>query len=128
MGIKVVYFTRSGSSERVAEKIAKGLSTKTIKITDDLNWNEWAKAKVLEVASATIVGQFGSGNSVAGASDMSGNVWEWTNSWYGTEERLRVLRGGSWIDTRQAARCTDRAWYIPINFFNVGFRVLSPGS
>lgn len=38
MSIKVVYFTRTGSSERVAEKIAKELSTNTIKITDDLNW------------------------------------------------------------------------------------------
>lgn len=39
MSYKVVYFSRSGNSERIAKKIAKELSTEVIKISDDMNWN-----------------------------------------------------------------------------------------
>lgn len=38
MNYKVVYFTRTGTSKRVAEKIAKKLSCETIEITDNMNW------------------------------------------------------------------------------------------
>ncbi|MBU3182340.1 flavodoxin family protein [Clostridium psychrophilum] len=38
MNYKVVYFTRTGNSKRVAEKIANELSCDTIQITDDMNW------------------------------------------------------------------------------------------
>ena len=38
MNYKVVYFTRTGTSKRVAEKIANKLSCETIEITDDMNW------------------------------------------------------------------------------------------
>lgn len=39
MNYKVVYFTRTGTSKRVAEKIANKLSCDIIQITDDKNWN-----------------------------------------------------------------------------------------
>jgi flavodoxin len=35
---KVVYFTRTGTSNRVAEKIANKLSCEAIQITDNMNW------------------------------------------------------------------------------------------
>lgn len=35
---KVVYFTRSGSSKRIGEKIANKLSCEVIEITDNMNW------------------------------------------------------------------------------------------
>jgi flavodoxin len=35
---KVVYFTRTGTSKRVAEKIANKLSCEAIQITDNMNW------------------------------------------------------------------------------------------
>ena len=35
---KVVYFTRTGNSKRVAEKIANKLSCETIQITDNMDW------------------------------------------------------------------------------------------
>lgn len=38
MNYKVVYFTRTGNSRRVAEKIAKAISTEAIEITDNMNW------------------------------------------------------------------------------------------
>ena len=60
-----------------------------------------------------IVGTIPSGKSWVGALDMSGNVWEWVNSWYisyqydENDEReaaegtflsdSRVMRGGSWL-------------------------------
>ncbi len=39
MSYKVVYFTRTGTSRRVAEKLANKLSCDTVEITDNMNWN-----------------------------------------------------------------------------------------
>ena len=76
-----------------------------------------------------MVGQFEGGDSVAGVSDASGNVWEWTNSWYDTKQRERVLRGGSWNGDRDDVRCAFRNRNIPGYFYNdSGFRIFSPGS
>ena len=39
MNYKVVYFTRTGTGKRIADKIGNKLSCEAIKITDNMNWN-----------------------------------------------------------------------------------------
>jgi formylglycine-generating enzyme required for sulfatase activity len=72
-----------------------------------------------------------------GASDMAGNVWEWTSSIYqqhydpqssdnmSDRTDFRVLRGGSWRNEPQYARAAQRNRYqIDNSNGNVGFRLV----
>ena len=80
------------------------------------------------------VGSFPQGASVFGVFDMTGNVWEWTDSPYTPyennldtdiryQEDYRVLRGGSWKNILENARTSYRHPVSPdTKLPNIGFR------
>ncbi|HEU4328813.1 MAG TPA: SUMF1/EgtB/PvdO family nonheme iron enzyme [Roseiflexaceae bacterium] len=80
------------------------------------------------------VGCYPAGTATCGVLDMSGNVWEWTadvwQSYSGAKEpfrdkRLRVLRGGSYLDERTSVRCGARDWFRLVDFHDIiGLRVV----
>jgi formylglycine-generating enzyme required for sulfatase activity len=109
--------------------------------------NEWdaAKANTIEgrVLKPSPVGAYATAGGLGpfGTEDQAGNVWEWTGSLYrpypyraadceaAEAEGERTVRGGSWEDARNDARCACRDRLAPGYFLYglIGFRVLSPG-
>jgi len=66
-----------------------------------------------------------------GLYDMGGNVWQWCEDWYDTDQKYRVLRGASWINVNpDPLLSSDRGNNTPnIRISNIGFRcVLEGGS
>ena len=98
------------------------------------------KANTFEshIPNTTPIGVFPDGKTPEGLQDMTGNVWEWTNSLYqpypydfndGREdlngEGRRVVRGGAWGNARNWARTSCRVSCIPDDRRNdLGFRVV----
>lgn len=77
-----------------------------------------------------------------GLYDMSGNVWEWCNDWYGIDYYtsytqtdptgsksgiVRSIRGGCWISSSSSLRSANRNSYLPdYEIYHNGFRVVLP--
>ncbi len=123
------------------ERAARGTNGREYPWGDKFDWNKANCAAFWEQKDnasfvfgekgegTSVVGQFKEGNTPEGISELSGNVWEWTNSWYEQGQINRVLHGGSWLNDRRYVRCANRSGNIP-DYFNyaIGFRLVSPGS
>ena len=73
------------------------------------------------------VGLFPQGDAVTAHGricDLSGNVFEWCEDWYDSDEDWKVLRGGSFVVVPEYLRSSARDWDPPgFRDLNVGFRV-----
>ena len=95
-------------------------------IADETLKQSYADATIAEgyddgVLATSRVGKFPAGSSPYGAQDMIGNVYDWTQSKSGSENR--VVRGGSWGNGPRDARASLRLRFVPDdrNYF-IGFR------
>ena len=102
------------------EKAARGIDGR------EYPWGGWTEGRC-NLGSGTIsVGQFSpEGDSIYGLQDAAGQVWEWTASEWEAGSSFRAVRGGSFGNARNLARCAFRYGNYPNpRFRNRGFRVV----
>jgi len=106
------------------ERLARGQDGREYPWGND--WQEGlANTHENRIGQTSTVGLFPGGISPAGAYDCAGNVWEWCADWYDEKQTDRVLRGGSWYNDVDFARCASRGRDHPSYWdYSVGFRVV----
>lgn len=125
------------------EKAARGTDGRDYPWGDDFDVNKvnspvrWSSLKM--EGDTLPVGSFEGGKSPYGLYDMSGNVWEWTDSWYtqypgntwpseNYGELYKTLKGGSWWDCSYyqcgvSAPVFNRSYFKPnVKNSSFGFR------
>jgi formylglycine-generating enzyme required for sulfatase activity len=115
------------------EKAARGTDGRTYPWGNDLDTTR-ANYQDSKLGDPITVGSYESGKSPYGAYDMTGNVWEWTADWFDAYpgstaqnpdfgQKVRVLRGGAWLDPGNTVHASYRGGLNPLHSFgNIGFR------
>ncbi len=125
-------------SEAEWEKASRGLDARVYPWEGEFNPN-FANVAETGIGTTSAMGCFPKGISLYSVLDTSGNVWEWTRSEHkdypyrtddGREDlsknvEYRSLRGGSFLDPSERARCAFRFGDLPDYWFgHYGFRVV----
>jgi len=89
-------------------------------VIDKENFANYGK----NIGGTNPVDKYPRGVSPYGVWDMSGNVWEWMDSWNNlSESRTRVRRGGCWYDSPDELVIAYRFYDYPdFSDSGVGFR------
>jgi len=106
------------------EKSARGEDGRTYPWGEDWMDGRYANSREAGIGDTTPVNEFSDGRSPYGVWDMSGNVWEWTDSWYDViTKEFRVILGGAWCNNSYYLRLTGHDYYNPLGLTNIiGFR------
>jgi formylglycine-generating enzyme required for sulfatase activity len=100
-------------TEQEWEKAARGIDGRRFPWGEEFS-EQRCNTSESGTGGTTEVGEYGElGRSPYGAEDMTGNVWEWTESLWLEKEESRVLRGGSWGDSSDLAACSYRGRVHP---------------
>lgn len=101
--------------------------------TDGRLWpwgNDWSdgiiNSQEAQIHRTTAVGSFPRSAAECGVDDMGGNVLEWMASSHYSDPHTILVRGGSWLYSRENARAEFfGSSGRDLSYYNVGFRLVS---